>query len=56
MPVITTTQIETAIVQPFSRILLELGLQEDALQVNRLKQGATFFQGDRRTTVGMNKM
>lgn len=34
MPVITTTQIDTAIVQPFSRILLELGLPE----------GATFFQ------------
>lgn len=48
---ISTTQIETAIILPFSRILLELGLQEDALRVNRLKQGATFFQGDERMAV-----
>ncbi|MBV6426129.1 MAG: hypothetical protein KIPDCIKN_00639 [Haliscomenobacter sp.] len=44
MPAITTTQIETAIVQPFSRILLELGLPEDALFVKPIKEGATFFR------------
>ncbi len=44
MPIITTTQIETAIVQPFSRILRELGLQEDALFVKTITQGATFFR------------